>query len=146
MGRRRQVIRNTPLSGEEIETLYDIVSQAVRATDFRDKSTDQIFGEIFTRFRTEIGIYGRHDNLKIFCCDLKGLNSYSSYAKILNSIIEELYLEKLETSEYNIDDIELSAIAMESCLSDVKLFNEASSIVVSNLDKINKEYLEESNV
>jgi hypothetical protein len=140
MGKHNLISRNTPLDGKEIETLYDIVSAAVKTTDFKNKSTDEIFGEIFTRFRSEIAIYGRHDNFRVFQRRLKDLDTSTEYAKILNSIINELYLDKF-SKECGVDDVELSAIAMESCLSELKDVNNESKLVATNLDKINKEYI-----
>lgn len=123
------------ISTEDINIVYNLVEKAVADTDTRGKTTDEIFGEVYTRFRTEISIWERHSRLKkLFLCKLRYLN-FTKAGEQLNDIINELCLKKMK-EDSSIENLELCAIIMHNCLSEAKGISDESANVMSTLEKI----------
>lgn len=134
---------NIPSS--QLTKIYGIIEQAIQNTDPDGKTTDQIFGEIFTRFRSDISIYGAHETLKpLFSGRLKHLNG-TAVGNELNEIICELYAEHVANEE-SIMDLELCAIIMDDCLLDAKDVTRESTKVLTTLDQISDDLNGENNV
>lgn len=134
----RYVSRSDTIKPEDIGTVYNLIEQAVEATDFEGKSTDEIFGEIYTRFRTEISLYGgRHDTLRFLRHGLKTLDRASA-GKELNAIINELYNDKLNRTN-SLEDLELMTVIMHDCLEDAKNIDKQSNEVMLTLKQISED-------
>jgi len=145
MSRLRMATHDRLLTPEENNTVYKMIEAAVDATDTSGKSTDQIYGEIFTRFRTDVAIYGAHESLKqLFCLRLKSLNGTQA-GKILNDMINETYQKKAENDETFLD-LEICTTVIEDCLLEAKQVSEQSEKVISNLKQIDKQLDGGSNV
>lgn len=152
MGRRRSLdihilkgSKNKKLSSDDLATVYSLVEDAVNATDLSGKSTDEIFGEIYTRFRTEAKYSNRYPELNLICKGkLKNLD-WTEAGKQMGDIIKELYVERVANDPCMLD-LELCHIIAQSCVSDAKQVIEQSETVISNLEKIDQKLNgEESN-
>ncbi len=123
--------------------MYGLVADAVNKTNFQNKSANQIFGEIYTRVRSEVfwkDTYPHNDKSSIFRLRLKKLSCQSEKVKALNDLIKKLYLEKLN-NEPNTINMELGVVAMECCLSELKDINNQSEVVSATLNKLEQEYV-----
>lgn len=119
-----------------LDIVYEMVQEAIDNTDPIGKTTDQIFGEIFTRIRTEFSVYNRHPEIKkIFPHRLKYLGQTGS-GKQLNSIINELYENK---NNDIVKNLELCTIMMNNCVSNAKDVNNASESIFSTLEQIDED-------
>ncbi|KKL98447.1 hypothetical protein LCGC14_1824310 [marine sediment metagenome] len=125
--------------------VYNFVEKAVAETDTKGKTTDEVFGEIYTRFRTEVSVWERHPKLKeLFLCRLKYLDCTEA-GKELNKIINKMCQEKIKKDTY-IENLELCAVVMRDCLSDAKRISDESAKVISTLEKIGDDLNGESYV
>lgn len=151
MGSRSRVVRHgdvqarsCAISGEHLDVVYKYVEDAVENTNTDGKSTDEIFGEIFTRFRTEVALYGRDAKLQqLFRTKLKRLD-WTSVGQQLNDIINELYLDRLEDT-IDISGLKLSECIVQDCVEEAKTINTQAGTAVSELEKIHQELNGEEN-
>jgi hypothetical protein len=135
MSKYLRTVEDKAIPKEDIGKVYDLVAKAVAETDIEGKTTDKIFGEIYTRFRAEVSIWERHPRLrKLFLCRLKHLN-FTKAGKQLNEIINELCQEKMKR-DTSVEDLELCAVIMRNCLSDAKGISDESARVMSTLEQI----------
>jgi len=135
MGRRKQYVAHAPVpkefSDENICMLYDAITQAVVATDPTGKSNNEIFGEIYTRFRSHIVT---EDSLRFLSYGLKKLDrSYEGHAEFINKLINEVYKKRKRTEKAN---LEVALTAMNDCVNRLKVVNSESVEVMSHLNKI----------
>jgi len=138
MSRRKRVDPKQILTSDEASTVYKMVEDAIKATDPSGKSTDEVFGEIFTRFRTDVAIYGAHESLKkLFCARLKSLNGTEA-GRALNEMINEIYQEQVENEDTFLD-LELCTTVMDDCLQEAKQVSKQSEAVMSNLKQIDEQ-------
>jgi len=134
----RLVDKRWKLTPEQVSVVYRLIENAVLATDPSGKSTDEVFGEIFTRFRTDIALYGQHESMKrLFCTRLKALNG-TDIGDQLNDIINEIYQEKV-INQNTFLDLELCTTVMDDCLREAKEVGKESVEVMSNLNKIDEQ-------
>ena len=125
-------------SDDQLRKFYKIVEQAVEQTDFDGKTTDQIFGEIYTRVRTEVAFCKNPETakaFKVFTSSLKDLNRRhgNDYeTKTLNNAINHFYERKLE-KYLDTSNLEIFQCAMESCLREAEGINRVSDVVVNKL-------------
>lgn len=143
--------RNRPPRGripeDQLSSVYILVEKAIQETKPDGKTTDQIFGEIYTKFRTSVGYFnaGTFESLKpLFRGQLKLLNG-TAVGNELNEIICELYAEHVANEE-SIMDLELCAIIMDDCLLDAKDVTRESAKVLTTLDQISDDLNGENNV
>lgn len=126
------------LPPEKLDLICNIVEIAVDRTDFDGKSTSEIFGEIYTRFRNEISIYGsQYKEIANLKRGLKVLNFRGGAGEEFSLIIDKIYRAKLkDRNSIKFEDLELSSIIMNNCLLDIKKISEEAESVVLNLNKI----------
>lgn len=134
MSKRLRTIRGA-IPKEHLETIYKLVRQAIDETNPCGKSADEIFGEIYTRFRASVMMYGQHDDLKrFFAGRIKTLNG-SEAGDQINQIINELYAPKKQ-NEHSIINLELCTAIMQNCLKEAKDIDTQSQRVMSSLSEI----------
>ena len=111
------------LTHKENSFICKLIKSAIDATDSTGKTTNQIFGEIYTRFRADISMQNEHSILKkLFRSRLKALNG-TEVGDAFNDIVNEIYQNKNKNQEAFLD-LELCTVVAESCLNDAKLINE----------------------
>jgi len=116
---------------ENICLLYDAVTKAIEDTDITGKSNNQIFGEIYTRFRSYVV---PEESLRFLSYGLKQLDrSYEGHAEFINKLINEVYEKRKRTEKAN---LEIAVVAMDDCLNRLKIVNEESVEVMLHLNKI----------
>lgn len=119
---------------EHLGTIYKLVRQAIDETNPCGKSTDEIFGEIYTRLRTSVMMYGHDDLKRLFAGRIKKLNG-SEVGDQINQIINELYAPKKQ-NEHSIINLELCTAIMQSCLKEARDIDTQSQRVMSRLSEI----------
>jgi hypothetical protein len=133
------------ITKEDFSMVYGLIEKAVDRTNLEGKTTDEIFGEIYTKFRTEVAVWERYRSLKkFFVCRLKDLNCTEA-GKQLSEIINELCQEKIKRNAA-IESLELCTIIMHDCLSDANVISDESAKVMSTLEKIGNDLNGESYV
>ena len=134
--RRRVCFQREEIPGDQISKVYSLVERAIQNTDIDGKTTNEIFGEIYTKFRTEAVPYGAAGDplRKFFAGRLKALNGTPAGDK-LNEIINELYNEHVKNKD-SLLDLELCTIIMNDCVQDAKAIGIESEKVINSLEQI----------
>jgi hypothetical protein len=143
MSRRYYNIKDV-IHQKDIGTVYSIIEHILSEMSLDGKSTNEIFGEIYTRFRTEISIYERHNSLRFLQKGLRSLNGTAAGGQ-LNKIINDVYKSKV--NDITFDNLEYRSAIMQSCILDAKNLCEESVKVKSTLKQIEQNLLQgEGNV
>jgi len=110
--------------------------QAVSVVNITDKTTNQIFGELYTRVRT-LCSFSQDPELMCFVRGrIKNLN-YTDIGKRLNLIIREAYYNKYDNNTTT--ELELCMIFMRNCIEEAKTINKESETILSNFSKLDED-------
>lgn len=138
-------LRESELTTDEASEIKSFVGKIVNQISTDNKTSNEIFGEIYTKLRSEVLTTDRHPELlSKFPQQLRILGCCQSGIQI-NKIINQVY-EQRTKSEIDLTDLEICLLAMNENLDSIKKINNRSGTVVTNLNRIDNDLNGEKNV
>jgi len=147
--RRLRNCDKTAVTNQDVHDFCQNLRKAIEATSLDGKTEADIFGEIYTRLRTNMWYTMRDDSYikKLFLTNMKttARNMPDSIKAVVNYVMEQVLHDSLPSDPY--EDMQLSIAAMSILTSKMSDAAGLSEALNKQLMEVSKEmYMEEVNV